>query len=563
MDISNKITYYMKIMSAYIVNKNSADDPSGEELKRAQVFIPTIQPEMEIHYNEYLKSSGKTSSEYFRDYPWAFNTVENLNDGDLVYVASLNNLNGDYLIIGRDATCFPSGVGGGGDNAMNAGNIAELLAPLVIHNEMSQGTMPTLSDAWDNNISNTAYGNHNTNTSDRWTVGIGQWDGGRAYSLLLDIAKSDGNWRNYWSDKGCDLYKALDSDCNGGSYSKQCNLAIIGRTSNISIITSIKAMLTSEAGKKVQLAKLRSDLTTVIQGLMDDGITNPAILIMTGDIVHQYGSIGSELKSAAKNPSSLNADSGKVNNVISQYENTPSSMMQDFEKFQVWFFDTYMPNSFHNQYIPRRKNAPVYIRELYKQGKLVDAGLTMVGDLPAYTHRGITIVSPFKDEIVTAYQSDYYGGKMTHNFKNHKINTYFGSYKSFNNGGGHPGVDFNINRGDIYYASHDGKLVIADTGGDGRGYGYGYHAKLTFTDGGHNWTIIYGHMDRKLSPQYFNKGTYDVKAGQAIGAGDSSGNSTGDHLHYEIRMDNSPINPLLFLGMGDAHTTLQAGYIND
>ncbi len=550
MDISNKITYYMKVMPAYIVNKNSSDDPSGDS-KRAQVYIPSIQMELKNMYKTYINESDKKNAKGYRKFPWAYNTVENLNEGDLVYVSALNNTNGDYLIIGRDASCFPSGGIGGGDS-LDASGIAELLAPLVIHNEMSQGTMPTLSDAWDNNISDYAYGNYNTNTSKYWTVGIGQWDATRAYNLLLDIAREDGNWRNNWGDKSSDLYKALDSDCNGGNYSSKFDLNIIGRTSNQSTISSIKSMLVSSVGKKVQLTKLRADLTNVVQGLMDSGIINPAIIIMVGDIVHQYGSIGSELKNAAKNPSSLNVNQENLNKVISSYSSSPSSMMQDFEKFQVWFFDTYLPTSFHNQYKPRRSNAPVYIRELYKQGKLVDAGLTMIGDLVATSYRGITIVSPLKDEVVAAYQSDFFSGTLHHQYKAHKINTYFGSYKTMYQNGSlkpHAGVDFNISRGELYYASHNGTMTVTDSN-----RGYGYHVKIKFNEAGHNWTIIYGHMDRALSKPYFTPGTYEIKAGQPVGAGDSTGNSTGDHLHYEIQMDGTPINPLLFLGMGNAVT---------
>lgn len=579
MDISNKITYYMKIMSAYIVNKNSADDPSGEELKRAQIFIPTIQPEMEIHYNEYLKSSGKTSSEYFRDYPWAFNTVENLNDGDLVYVASLNNLNGDYLIIGRDATCFPTG-GVGGSGELNAASLAELIIPFIIHHECgihanlpSDHTKnkynPTTKShgnlyecvGWDSEVPDTAYACYVTSTSSSASVGLFNWDASRGYDILIQVAQKDSSWSSYWNTS-YDLYREIKGNAEGTSSSKSKGIQLF-RTSQEDVIYSIQKMLASSVGKEVQKNQARLDATGYIQWMMDKGATNVALLLFVADTINQYGKSLTKLYDAAVNPSSINVDTNKLNATMSTYENK-STMMEDFERVAQWFLDEYEPG-FKSRYTDRRKDCIAYIRELYKQGKLsqFEAGLTMVGDLPAYTHRGITIVSPFKDEIVAAYQSDYYGGKMTHSFKNHKINTYFGSYKSFNNGGGHPGVDFNIKRGDIYYASHDGKLVIADTGGDGRGYGYGYHAKLTFTDGGHNWTIIYGHMDRKLSPQYFNKGTYDVKAGQAIGAGDSSGNSTGDHLHYEIRMDNSPINPLLFLGMGDAHTTLQSGYIND
>lgn len=47
MEIINRGTYYMKIMTAYIVNTESADDTDAN-LMRVQVCIPEIQPRFEL-----------------------------------------------------------------------------------------------------------------------------------------------------------------------------------------------------------------------------------------------------------------------------------------------------------------------------------------------------------------------------------------------------------------------------------------------------------------------------------------------------------------------------------
>ncbi len=70
-------------------------------------------------------------------------------------------------------------------------------------------------------------------------------------------------------------------------------------------------------------------------------------------------------------------------------------------------------------------------------------------------------------------------------------------------------------------------------------YGYGNHVIIVH---GNGWVSIYGHLSR------FGVGNGDaVHAGQVIGYEGSSGNSTGPHLHFEIRFNDVPRNPLQYL----------------
>jgi murein DD-endopeptidase MepM/ murein hydrolase activator NlpD len=70
-------------------------------------------------------------------------------------------------------------------------------------------------------------------------------------------------------------------------------------------------------------------------------------------------------------------------------------------------------------------------------------------------------------------------------------------------------------------------------------YGYGNHVIMVH---GNGWVSIYGHLSR------FALGNGDaVRAGQVIGYEGSSGNSTGPHLHFEIRFNDVPRNPLQYL----------------
>jgi murein DD-endopeptidase MepM/ murein hydrolase activator NlpD len=66
--------------------------------------------------------------------------------------------------------------------------------------------------------------------------------------------------------------------------------------------------------------------------------------------------------------------------------------------------------------------------------------------------------------------------------------------------------------------------------------GYGYHVMIDHGD--NNWTV-YAHMSSIAVKQ----GEW-VNQGQVIGYVGSTGNSTGPHLHFEIRINGERKNPL-------------------
>ena len=86
--------------------------------------------------------------------------------------------------------------------------------------------------------------------------------------------------------------------------------------------------------------------------------------------------------------------------------------------------------------------------------------------------------------------------------------------------------------GDDYPAPHDTKILAAKAGkviinnyNDG---GYGYYVAL---DHGNGWYTLYGHMNRQSTLSIGE----EVAAGQVIGFVGTTGYSTGNHLHFEIR----------------------------
>ena len=98
----------------------------------------------------------------------------------------------------------------------------------------------------------------------------------------------------------------------------------------------------------------------------------------------------------------------------------------------------------------------------------------------------------------------------------------------------HSGVDIAAPYGSRVEASADGLVLQA-----GPSSGYGNEILI---DHGFGLTTKYGH----LSEVYVVVGQ-KVKRGQAIGAVGMTGRTTGPHLHYEVIVNNIPVNPAKYM----------------
>ncbi len=102
----------------------------------------------------------------------------------------------------------------------------------------------------------------------------------------------------------------------------------------------------------------------------------------------------------------------------------------------------------------------------------------------------------------------------------------------------HTGVDFRARAGLPIPATAAGTVTAAGPNG-----GYGNMVEI---DHGNGVSTRYAHLsaiDVKVG-QVVSKGTIVGKAG-------STGRSTAPHLHYEVRVDGEPINPLTYIAAGD------------
>ena len=108
----------------------------------------------------------------------------------------------------------------------------------------------------------------------------------------------------------------------------------------------------------------------------------------------------------------------------------------------------------------------------------------------------------------------------------------------------HTGVDINIGvTGKKVVAAKGGTVVVSTAMRNAKGAykSYGEYIIINHHDG---TMTLYAHM---LSGSRTVQEGDTVKQGQVIGTVGSTGNSTGPHLHFEVRVGGSPVNPLPYL----------------
>ncbi len=98
----------------------------------------------------------------------------------------------------------------------------------------------------------------------------------------------------------------------------------------------------------------------------------------------------------------------------------------------------------------------------------------------------------------------------------------------------HQGIDIAVSTGTAVWASSGGTVTLAGWQG-----GYGNVIYIQHPDGR---VTRYGHLSRiEVSPGQ------KVSQGQRIALSGNTGNSTGPHLHFEIRINGNAVNPLDYL----------------
>lgn len=105
------------------------------------------------------------------------------------------------------------------------------------------------------------------------------------------------------------------------------------------------------------------------------------------------------------------------------------------------------------------------------------------------------------------------------------------------------GIDWAVSLKTPVVAAFGGKVTLMDQGDDG----YGRHVRI---DHGNGYLTIYAHLS-----QFQVSNNSVVKSGDVIGLSGNTGNSTGPHLHFELRRGSKAIDPMPFLSVIDIPMT--------
>jgi murein DD-endopeptidase MepM/ murein hydrolase activator NlpD len=122
----------------------------------------------------------------------------------------------------------------------------------------------------------------------------------------------------------------------------------------------------------------------------------------------------------------------------------------------------------------------------------------------------------------------------------YRVESPFGARRDpFNHRRGfHTGVDLSAPYRTHVFSTAPGIVIFAGAEGE--------WGRLVEIDNGHGIVTRYAHMHRV----FVVKGQ-KVPVHYAIGELGSTGRSTGPHVHYEVVIDGTPVNPAKFLGVGD------------
>lgn len=168
-------------------------------------------------------------------------------------------------------------------------------------------------------------------------------------------------------------------------------------------------------------------------------------------------------------------------------------------------------------------------KEVYKE--VIYEGLTKIEETVLNEN---ILVEPVATVVHKGSKNPYYDGVtfLSRPVEGGYISSYYGEDRVNSY---HKGLDIAENQGEDIISSFDGKVIFA-------GYDNGGYGNLIIVQHSDDMKTYYAH----LSEIYVSQ-NQEVKKGEKIGAVGSTGYSTGPHLHFELRINETPVNPLDYI----------------
>ena len=250
---------------------------------------------------------------------------------------------------------------------------------------------------------------------------------------------------------------------------------------NGSNIGTVKKLLKTKASLNGQKKYAYSQIDGYMKLAKQKGITNPQLLLYFCDLYHQGPARTLEIVSAT----------------ISKY-GTAEKWNNDTANGLKAFHQSALSNSIMGNYPTRRKYT-------YEQAKKLSSSIDDYSSSTSTKAKGFPL-DPNSGWVITSNYGDSDGRSKPHN-----------------------GIDLAAPAGTKIYSVTDGKVIFAGEGTSGSGYNnYGKVVAVKMKNGD---VVLYAHM---RSMPAVSKGD-SVKVGQLLGGVGSTGFSTGNHLHFELR----------------------------
>lgn len=481
---------YNDIFKAIILYIKEPDEITPN-ITSYQIYIPELDKEHKDSYQQYILDNDKEINPLYEAFPWAKCNDKNYRVGEEVYCGYASNKNGDFVILNSsDIYSY---------NKAKSPGVIELAMSIIVSNKLDISY-----NDWPNYIINSKYTNIVCDEYEGWYIGLMQWCNCSAFDLLYYIVYNDNDLiGNLNTDIQLfkDIQNAVLTDSKSpyrNKYQRSFQITYGTDTYN-----EIQKILGSDKGKQLQREFAKQRVSLNLQMLQGENynIQNPAILIFLLDILEQYGpNINNTIKGCLT----------KASKICQSNE----SIMTQFERYYNYWSDKTVEG------MSRRAKTKSYIVELEKEGKL--------------TYENLIHLNTYND-IDMSTDAEYclpFVGRFG-------INAKFGRHTDTKI---HSGIDFNCAPDTQIIACTNGIILTVDNWIDK----YGNYIELLADDGN---KIIYGDLHKAIvQPGQI------VKKGQLLGYSDNTGNSTGNHLHFEIRVldDKSNkyinINPLTYLG---------------
>ena len=202
------------------------------------------------------------------------------------------------------------------------------------------------------------------------------------------------------------------------------------------------------------------------------------------------------------------------------FESTPYDFNSDYEQQRLSLHEKLLEKSKHQMLrdlTMQTSNLEERLAELELTYSTLQSNLDAVGD----SRNNIPSIQPVINHQLTLLTAGY--GMLMHPF-----------YRTLQS---HQGVDYSIPEGESVFATADGvvKEVLGKTSTSGI---------TVVIDHGNGLKTRYAHA----SALYVAKGT-TVSQGEMIAGVGSTGYSTGNHLHFEVIVNGTRVNPAPYIGL--------------